>query len=86
MTLDDGMDNPLPISKEGLLEALDVAIEQTKVIASMIWAKQEHSGFDYRVKYEAIGELAAHKDYLDQLYTNIKDDACSNYPPVVRKG
>ena len=30
MTNDDGMDNPLPISKEGLIAALETAVEMVK--------------------------------------------------------
>ncbi len=74
MTNDNGMDNPLPISKEGLLEALGVAIKQLNSI-------NVYSDSDI-----AADELYAHKEYLEQLRQNIKDDACSNYPPVVRKG
>ena len=64
----------ITISQEGLLAALDVAIKQAKEILE--WQDDSHTVYD---------EVEAHIEYLEQLYQNIKDDACSNYPPVVRK-
>ena len=74
MTQDNGLDARMTISHEGLLAALDVAIKQAKSILNMI-----------AYGPDLIAETKAHIEYLEQLHQNIKDDACNNYPPVVRK-
>lgn len=83
MTQDNGLDAQMPISKDGLLEALTVAIEQANCIRTIVarYGRIAHEGTDV-----AIDELDNHVEYLKQLHQNIKNDACNNYPPVVRKG
>ena len=83
MTQDNGLDAQLPISKEGLLEALSLAVTQANCIRTIV----ARSGYVENTHPDlAITELDNHVEYLEQLHQNIKDDACSNYPPVVRKG
>ena len=76
MTLDNGMDNPLPISKEGLLAAIDTAAEQAEEIHKLISADR---------KTDALVSAETLVQYLNILHTNIKEDSASYYPPVVRK-
>ena len=76
MTLDNGMDNPLPISKEGLLAAIDTAKDMLLDVQLTI---------DVDRSPNALTEIEALNDYLKRLYENIEQDRASYYPPVVRK-
>ncbi len=76
MTQDDGMDNALPISKEGLLEAILEAKRIALSASQLISMGKPH---------DAAIELEGLDEYLYRLHENIKEDKCTNYAPVVRK-
>ena len=84
MTNDKGLDAQLPISKEGLLEALSTQLAITKTAYRLICAGNAKS--PKKNTMNAQWELSFAIEGLHLLMKNIKDDACSNYPPVVRKG
>lgn len=75
MTMDNGMDAQLPISREGLLAAL--ATERTILITVNALLKAG------RLE-DAINELSFAIEGIRLLQKNIINDACNNYPPVIR--
>ena len=76
MTLDYGLDAQLPISREGVLAALDTAIKQAVSFRRLTLDAQTDL---------SVTEIDAHIEYLRLLHENIKEDRCNNYAPVVRK-
>ena len=83
MTLDNGLDAQLPISKEGLLAALDTQLSITRTAYDLIC--EENARSPKKNTMSAQWELSFAIEGLHLLMQNIKDDACNNYPPVVRK-
>lgn len=94
MTMDNGLDNPLPISKEGLLAALDVAIQQAIAFRRLVHEIKSESKAQsplspplYLISKstDTLNEIDAHIEYLERLADNIKEDKATYYPPVARK-
>ncbi|GAF91720.1 unnamed protein product [marine sediment metagenome] len=81
MTQDNGLDTPFPISKEGLIAALDTAIDLLPRYGDKAWDSKP-DGCRIDVDFAAA--------FLEKLKMNIEtaelyENAITNYPGVVRK-